>query len=304
MSGRARDPNDDIEELRQKVRNNEIKIAELEQQLQKADEKTKELEDEKKALEKEVDEHKKKIKWLEDEVRYFSTKPAITNLRGEIEEKNTQIVSIQHTLNAFMCQMAEKDKRLDTMEKMVQKYMAETDELKTSRNRMEEDIKYFTKKSQEKEEDLNKYMAKTDKLEKSQKLLYIGQLCAKAMEAMYREVLPVYFERGNDYKQPHLRDIDAKIKQLCETGDAQRAAQRRWEKLQTEKIDPDENNVKKLVDFMEEMLAERNEVAHPCPLNEKELKDIASKLPGQKQQLVEKVIQISKEMMPTIFLAF
>ncbi|XP_031570250.1 tropomyosin-like [Actinia tenebrosa] len=155
MSGRPRDPNDDIEELQQKVRNNEIKIAELEQQLQRDRDcytkKTNELEDEKKTLENEVDELKKKIKLLED------------------EQKG-------------------RDARFDSMDKKLEK--------------MAKELQFFTKKSQDQEKKLNEYVAKTDKLEKSRNKLYIGQLCANVMEAIYWEVLPEYFDEEKDYKQP------------------------------------------------------------------------------------------------------
>ncbi|XP_031548683.1 uncharacterized protein LOC116286349 [Actinia tenebrosa] len=168
--------------------------------------------------------------------------------------------------------------KFEKMEAKLKEYMVETDQLKNKVVRQEND--------------LNRYMAKTDELEKSRNKLYIGQLCANVMEAIYWEVLPVYFKKGNDYKQPHLRYIDKDIEQLCETRDDQKEAQERWTKLQADKIDPDEKKVKKLVEFMENKLKERNIEAHPCPLNEEELQDIASNLPVQDQPLFKKAMQL------------
>lgn len=277
MSGR--DPNDDVQELKNELRRHETRIEELVQQLQQdrycSTKKFKELEDKKKALENEVNELKKKIKLLDDEVRYFSTKPAITDLKKELKEKDARMDSMEKNfelkLNAVINRMEEKDKEIDKIGKELGK---------------------FVKKSQDKEKDLKTNKAETDKLEKSRNILYIGQLCANVMEETYREVLPDYFER-DDYKQPHLNRIDEEIEHRYGKKSEQKEAKKSWRKfLQGKKIDADENMVMKLVDFMEKKLEERNVEAHPSPLNEEELEGIASNLPGQEQQYFEKLIQI------------
>jgi hypothetical protein len=120
--------------------------------------------------------------------------------------------------------------------------------------------------------------------------LYIGQLCANVQDNIYQRVLPIYFEQEK-YFQPHVKDISKNIDKLYQTDQERRGARGRWRDLQ-QNVEWDTN----LEGIMEELMEERNNEAHPNPLDDDELKVIASKLPGQKRRNVEKIIHISKKL--------
>jgi hypothetical protein len=283
-------PNNPIEELKERVRICEMKIQELEQQLQQC---KKEHEDEKTKLKRELGNVNKEKDFLEKLIHEKKSIEKSFNaqmnfmkkeLNGKIKELIGEMNSMKEESKEEGTRLKEDSKKKDTQLNLMGNEIGTFSmELKDTKKELKD-----TKK------ELKDTIERTKQLEKSRDRLYVGQLCANVQEYIYMCVLPIYFQQVSNYRQPHVKDIDKNINELCGTNEKKRQEARgKWRKLQRE-IGLDLN----LVDVMEGLLKERHEEAHPYPLDDDELEKIANELPGEKQQNVKKIIQISKKLKP------
>jgi myosin heavy subunit len=275
-------PNNPIEELKERVRICEMKIQELEQQLKQC---KKEHEEEKKELKRKLENVNKEKDLLKKLIQEKKSIEKSFNAQMSLMKKefNGTMKELIGEMNSMKEESKEKDTRMEE----------ESKEKDTQMKKMKADIIYFSNKSNANEAKVSNISKRIEELEKSRGLLYIGQLCANVQEDIYGYVFPDNYQGANYswYRQPHVKDIETNIDELYEDENENLEAKGKWTDLQI-KIgwDPD------LVGVMEGLMKERNKEAHPYPLDDDELEKIANELPGEKQQIVKKIIQISKKL--------
>lgn len=112
---------------------------------------------------------------------------------------------------------------------------------------------------------------------------------SRFMESTYRNILPDYFygkdgKAQAEVKPPCLHDIEKDIKSTYPTKEKQNEKITKWKET-LEEIGSE------IVEFMEKKMKQRNRKAHPDPLEEEELREIAETIPYREKLYVELVMR-------------
>ncbi|XP_028513824.1 uncharacterized protein LOC114574704 [Exaiptasia diaphana] len=161
-----------------------------------------------------------------------------------IKELNEKIASLDQRIEQLENE-GRKDKesirqfiehRVSFVEKVQSQFQLQFESL---REEMNIKTKNLTDDLETHKREVAAYKAKTDDLEKSRNVIYIGQLFAKCMVDIYREILPAYFldkdgEPKKDYQVPHLNKIEKNIENLYQTKEEQDERKATWTKKKEE----------------------------------------------------------------------
>lgn len=207
-----------------------MSIEELTEQIAGLDLRIQQLEDDKKALVKSLRQEDEDIS---EKIQVLVPKAVFDEREKKLEEEIANLKKDKENLKKEV-ESLKAESRKD--KESIGQSKKEIESLRGEMKWLKDDLAHFKAKWEDQAAEVKLYKAKTDDLEKSRNVLYIGQLFAKCMEVIYREILPEYFEDKNGEPakiappQPHLNKIEKNIENLCLTKEEQDKRKAMWRK--------------------------------------------------------------------------